>query len=117
MRTAHYEKGYIYTARELLLLAKKVGRMARYCERIKDESSLITVETFSRDTKKKRDSVKVVVMLTLPKSSLRAESRRPEALDALDRCCEKLEHQIERYKEKHGSRGKSARRIMRHKGT
>ena len=114
MRTAHYEKGYVYTSREFLLLAKKIGRMARYCQRIKDESSLITVETFSRDTKKRKDSVKVVVMLTLPKASLRAESRRPDALDALDRCLEKLEHQIERYKEVHGSRGKSARRAIRH---
>ena len=102
MRITHYEKGYFYTTRELLLLAKKVGRLARYCERIKDEASLITVETASRDTKKQRDSVKVVLMISLPKKTLRAESRRPHALDAVDRCTEKLESQIEKYKAQHG---------------
>jgi ribosomal subunit interface protein len=102
MHIAHYEKGYTYTTRELLLLAKKVGRMARYCEKVKDEGSLITVETLSRDTKKRRDSVKVVIMISLPYTTLRAESRRPQALDALDRCLEKLESQIEKYKARHG---------------
>ena len=101
MRIVHYEKGYIYTTRELLLLAKKVGRLARYCEKMKDEGSLITVETLSRDTKKRQDSVKVVLMVTLPEKTLRAESRRPEALDAIDRCVEKLESQIEKYKARH----------------
>ena len=103
MHITHYEKGYTYTTSELLLLAKKVGRLARYCERMKDESSLMTVETFARDTKKRQDSVKVVIMLTLPQKVLRAESRRPHALDAIDRCAEKLESQIEKYKAMHAA--------------
>lgn len=115
MRIVHYEKGYTYADRERLLLAKKIGRLARYCERIKDEGSLITVETHCRDTKKQRDSVKVAIMIRLPEKSLRAESRRPRALDAADRCTEKLESQIEKYKEMHGSRVKTARRELRHK--
>lgn len=114
MRIVHYGKGYQYTDRERLLLAKKIGRLARYCERIKDEGSLITVETISRDTKKQWDSVKVVIMITLPHKTLRAESRRPEALDAVDRCTEKLESQVEKYKEMHGSRAKAARMFLRH---
>ena len=104
MRIVHYEKGYFYTTNELLLLAKKVGRLARYCEKIKDEGSIITVETVSRDTKKEQDSVKVVLMVTLPKKTLRADSRRPQALDAIDRCVEKLESQIEKYKARHGTK-------------
>ena len=103
MHIVHYEKGYLYTTRELLLLARKVGRLARYCQKMKDEGSLITVETISRDTKKRQDSVKVVVMVTLPQKTLRAESRRPQALDAIDRCIEKLESPLEKYKAKHGS--------------
>ena len=104
MHIVHYEKGYFYTTDELLLLAKKVGRLARYCEKIKDEGSIITVETVSRDTKKEQDSVKVVVMVTLPKKTLRSDSRRPQALDAIDRCVEKLESQIEKYKARHGTK-------------
>jgi ribosomal subunit interface protein len=114
MRLTHYEKGYTYTTRELLLLARKIGRLARYCRRMTDESSLLTVETISRDTKKQRDSVKVMITIRLPRKTLRSTSRRPQALEAIDRCCDKLESQIERYKEVHGSRAKAARRVARH---
>ena len=80
-----------------------------------DEGSIIKVETISRATKKRRDSVKVMVMITLPHKTLRAESRRMKALSAIDRCCEKLESQIEKYKEMHASREKIARITARHR--
>lgn len=92
------------------MIAKKVGRLSRYCTRIQDESSEIRVEAISRDTKKERDSVKVMITIVLPKKVLRAESRRSEALEAVDRCCEKLEGQIELYKEKHASSSGVARK-------
>jgi len=110
LRVTHYEKGYIYTASELLMMAKKIGRLSRYCKRIMDESSLIKVETISRATKKRRDSVKVMVTITLPHKTLRAESRRKTALGAIDRCCEKLESQIEKYKDAHLRRAQARRR-------
>ena len=101
LKVTHYEKGYTYTASALIILAKKIGRLSRYCKKVMDESSVIKVETISRDTKKQRDSVKVVISIILPKKMLRAESRRSDALDAIDRCMEKLESQIKKYKEKH----------------
>lgn len=101
LKVTHFEKGYTYTAREFLMAAKKVGRLSRYCKKLMDESSLIKVETVSRDTKKQRDSVKVTITIRLPKKMLRAESRKPKALEAIDRCLEKLERQIEKYKEMH----------------
>lgn len=85
------------------MLAKKVGRLTRYCNKIKDEGSIVNVETVSRDTKKQRDNVKVMITMTLPKKTLRAESRKKDALSAIDRCCEKLESQIEKYKAQHCS--------------
>ena len=114
LRVTHYEKGYIYTASELMMVAKKIGRLSRYCKRMMDESSLMRVETVSRDTKKRRDSVKVVMTIILPHKTLRAESRKSKALDAIDRCCEKLESQLERYKETHAG-GKEQRRKARRK--
>jgi ribosomal subunit interface protein len=101
LKVTHYEKGYTYTASELLILAKKIGRLSRYCRRMCDEGSSIKVETISRDTKKQNDAVKVMITIHLPKRMLRAESRRPQALDAIDRCCEKLESQIKKYKAMH----------------
>jgi len=89
------------------MLAKKVGRLSRYCKKMMDESSLMKVETVSRDTKKQRDSVKVMISIILPKKTIRAESRKSKALEAIDRCCEKLEAQLKKYKEMHLKRKKS----------
>jgi ribosomal subunit interface protein len=99
MNVQHFEKGFVYGAEELPLLARKIGKLATYCDRLKDEASAIRVETEARNTAKSRDSVKVMVTVSLPRAVLRAESRRARAAEALDRCMEKLEPQIKRYKE------------------
>ena len=107
MHIEHFEKDVTYSDTELLLLVKKVGRLATYCSKLKDEASSIRVETERRDTKKNRDQVKVMITVHLPKKTLRAESRKFEALDALDSCVEKLEAQIKKYKEMHTGLGKA----------
>jgi ribosomal subunit interface protein len=99
MNIQHFEKGLRYSDRELLLLAKKIGKLATYCKKLKDASSAIRVEAERRETEKVRDQVKVMMTVELPHKTLRAESRRPAVLDAIDRCIEKLEPQIKRYKE------------------
>jgi ribosomal subunit interface protein len=106
MKIVHYEKGVIYSDWERRMAAKKIGRLTRYCRRLTNEGSMITMEALRRGTQKKRDSVKVMVTITLPRQTLRAESRRFDVLEAVDRCVEKLERQIERYKERHGGRGR-----------
>lgn len=100
MNVFHFEKNIQYTADDLLKLARKVGKLATYCKKLTDPSSSIRVEAERRSTKKERDQVKVMVNVDLPGKIMRAESRRPTSLDALDRCIEKLEPQIKRYKEK-----------------
>lgn len=107
MHVEHFEKGIRYNDQELLLLAKKIGRLATYCQRLKDEGSSIRVEAEKRDTKKDRDQVKVMITVHLPGTVLRAESRKFKALDAVDSCMEKLESQIKRYKEKHTGRSRA----------
>lgn len=99
MNVEHFEKGMTYNDRELLLLARKIGKLATYCRRLKDESSTIRVEAEERPTKKDRDSVKVMITVYLPQKTLRAESRRPTAMDAVDRCVQKLEPQLKKYKD------------------
>jgi len=74
--------------------------LATYCKRIKDESSIIRVDTERRSTKKDRDSLKMTITIDLPNKKLRAESRRLSVLEAIDRCMEKLEPQVKKYKEK-----------------
>ncbi len=107
MHVEHFEKGVRYDDKELLLLARKVGKLATYCQRLKDEGSSIRVEAEARDTKKSQDRVKVMVTVHLPKMILRAESRKYTALEALDSCVEKLERDIKRYKEEHTGVGRA----------
>ena len=39
-------------ADQLLLIARKIGKLATYCGRIKDKASMIRVESERRDAKK-----------------------------------------------------------------
>ncbi len=107
MHVEHFEKGVRYNDEELILLAKKIGKLATYCRFLKNEGSSIRVEAEKRDTKKDRDQVKVMVTVHLPKKILRVESRKYMPLEALDSCIEKLEGQITKYKEMHSGRTKA----------
>lgn len=105
MRVLHFEKGLHYNDQELLVLARKIGKLATYCARLKSEDSFIRVEAEKRDTKKDRDSVKVTVEVSLPGKILMAESRRNDVIEALDRALEKIEPQLMRYKDMKVNRG------------
>jgi ribosomal subunit interface protein len=105
MNVQHFEKGIVYTDKQLMLIARKIGKLATYCRKVKDEASMIRVEAERRDTKKERDQVKVMVNVVLPHKMMRAECRKDDVIEALDRCIEKLEPQVERYKELHMRKG------------
>lgn len=107
MHVEHLEKGVRYSDQDLLLLAKKIGKLATYCRFLKDEGSVIRVEAERRDTKKDRDQVKVMLTLALPHKVLRSESRKFTALEAFDSCAEKIKPQIDRYKEMHSGKGRA----------
>lgn len=107
MHVEHFEKGVRYSDQDLILLAKKIGKLATYCRFLKDEGSMIRVEAERRDTKKERDQAKVMLTLVLPNKVLRAESRKNTVLEALDSCTEKLKPQIDRYKEMHTGKGRA----------
>lgn len=100
MNIQHFEKNFSFTGRELPTVARKIGKIATYCKRVKDAASAIRVEVERQGTKKERDQIMVIVTVELPEKILRAESRKPDMIEALDRCIEKLEPQLKRYKEK-----------------
>lgn len=107
MNIQHVEKGFHYSAKELKAVATKIGKLATYCNKVKDESSYIRVDAENRKTEKKRDAMKVAMTIKLPSKILRAESRRPEVTEAIDRCVEKLTTQVKKYKELHTAKGKA----------
>lgn len=106
MHIEHFEKGIRYNDKELLILARKLGKMATYCSRLKDESSVIRVEAERRESKKENDEVKVMITVTLPQKVLRAESRKKTVVEAMDRAVEKLEPQLIKYKELNTRKGR-----------
>jgi ribosomal subunit interface protein len=107
MNIQHFEKGFHYTDKELLLVARKIGKLATYCKRVKDESSSIRVEAESRSTQKQKDSIKIMITVDLPTKTLRAESRKSTVEEAVDRCTEKLVPQLKKYKELNTQRGRA----------
>lgn len=108
MNIQHFEKGLHYNDKELLIMARKVGKLATYCSRVKDEASLIRVEAVRSDTKKNRDQVTVAITVELPHKVLRSESLKNHVIEALDRALEKMKPQLDKYKELHS--GKAAAR-------
>ncbi len=115
MNILHFEKNFQYNDKQLLVVARKIGKLATVCSRIKDESSVIRIEAEGRDTKKDRDQTKVTITIELPQKLLVADSRKKDVLEALDRCVEKLTPQLEKYKELHSRQGmiKKARKHSR----
>jgi ribosomal subunit interface protein len=113
MNVEHFEKGVRYTDTELLQVAKKIGKLANYCGKLKDESSVIRVEAERRPTKKAADEVHVMMTVELPGNTLRSESRKKAILEAFDRAVEKLEPQLLKYKELHTQKGKARKAEMR----
>jgi ribosomal subunit interface protein len=107
MQIEHFEKGVRYTDKELLQVARRIGKMATYCSRLKDESSIIRVEAEHLPTKKQADEVHVMITVALPQKTFRSESRKAAILEAFDRAVEKLEPQLIEYKERRLGKGKA----------
>lgn len=99
MNIQHFERNFAYTGQELPTVARKIGKLATYCKRVKDAASAIRVEVERQKTRKERDQIMMIVTVELPEKILRAESRKNDVIEALDRCIEKLEPQVKRYKE------------------
>jgi len=99
MQILHYEKNFRYSDRQFLAVARKLGKLATFCTRVQDESSFIRIDVECRLTEKRQDQLKVSITLELPEKWLRAVSRRPDVVEAVDRCVEKLEPQVKKYKE------------------
>ncbi|MDA1208833.1 MAG: HPF/RaiA family ribosome-associated protein [bacterium] len=110
MKILHYEKNFHYTDRELLLVVRKIGTLATYCKRLKDDGSSIRIDVENRATKKERDQLKMMVTIEIPGKTLRAESRKSTITEAIERCCEKLEPQLKKYKDMHSKKVRTKKR-------
>ena len=104
MQILHHEKNFRYSDSQFLAVARKLGKLGTFCKRVQDEASSIRIDVERRLTEKQQDQLKVSVTIDLPEKCLRAESRRLDVVEAVDRCVEKLEPQLKKYKELRMSR-------------
>ena len=88
-------------------VARKLGKLATFCKRLKNDDSFIRIDVEARNTQKTRDQLKISITVELPGKELRAESRKGDIIEGVDRCVEKLEPQVKKYKDLHTSRGQS----------
>ncbi len=101
MNIQHHEVGFKLTDEERMHMAEKLGHLAHYCKYMMDESTKIFVSSELRDTEKAKDRMKVSITIEFHDHTERADSRREMLLASFDRCIEKLEPQVKRYKDKH----------------
>ena len=102
MHVSHHEKGFQYTDKDFLRIVKRVGKLATYCKRVKDDGSMIRIDAERRDgTQKARDQYKVSVTINLPNQTIRAESRKETVREAADRAIAKVTAPLKRYKEQY----------------
>ena len=106
MNINHFEKNFHYTDKEMLHVARKLGKLATFCKRLKDDASVIKIEAEKRSTKKASDEMKAVIIIELPGKVLKADSRKSTITEAVDRACDKLEPQLKKYKDMHSKRSR-----------
>ncbi len=106
MNIQHFEKGLTYSDEQVKLIARKVGKLATYCEKVRDEGSSIRIDSEARKTIKGRDRMKVSITIELPGKVLRSSSRKPDPMEAVDRAIEKVAPQIKKYKAKRIKKGR-----------
>ncbi|HAI98290.1 TPA: hypothetical protein DCL30_01955, partial [Candidatus Peribacteria bacterium] len=106
MKIIHLERGFSYSDAQRLTLARKLSRLATYCKRLNREDSVVRIESEMQPTEKNRDQILISITVELPGKNLRAESRKRDPIEAVDRCMEKLEPQLKKYKELKTRRGR-----------
>ena len=112
-----HSKGLVLTDEEKAYIQTKVETLAKYADRIKDDSSELRTDIVRKDTKSSSDAVTCVITMTIPKSTLRAEAHGALVKEAFDLAKPKLKQQIDTYKEKihHGSATKTRKSCCRMK--
>jgi len=82
------------------VLREKFSKLAKFADRIGDESTEIRVEMAHEEAKKKEDAYLCALTLFVPQDTLRAESRNEALETAIDDVLEKIKKPIEYYKDK-----------------
>lgn len=95
------QKNITLSDSQLEFVNKKIEKLSKLSNAVKDESSEIKINISKHDTKQEEDQIEVSINLSLPMQDINAISRgiTPEA--ALIDAREKIIVQLDKYKEKH----------------
>lgn len=93
------------TEEQQTTITEKIEHLAKYCERIGDDSTSVRVDIEPNKVKTDDKHVSFQATLFVPHAVLRAEVEAVTVEEALDLAFEKLQKQVERYKGKQHRRG------------
>jgi ribosomal subunit interface protein len=82
------------------LILKKIEKLTRLADKIKDESSEIKVDIKHEGVKDPQEAFLCKISVYVPQDTLHAEARDKNMMDSVDDVVEKLRKQIEHYKDK-----------------
>jgi ribosomal subunit interface protein len=82
------------------LIKEKVGKLLHLSSLLQDESTKIRVEVDHDPIQEKHKRIYTTVTIYIPKHTLRAEVHEKTLESSLDKCEDKLRHQIEKIKTK-----------------
>lgn len=94
---------------------EKIGGLEKYLEKVQEQGEVLCEVEVSRATKhhKKGDVFYAEVILHLPGRRMRAEEQGYDIRVALDKVRDRLQRDIEKYKNKEGLTGKALRHMAR----
>lgn len=79
-------------------IREKIEHLAKHSERMQDEATFVRVDVVQNKIKTSDENVVVEVTIQVPHGLIRAESSGISMEEALRSVCEKLEVQVEKYK-------------------
>ncbi len=92
-------------------IGKKINHLKHLGERVNDESTQVRVDVETNNLKNSDRNISLQITMFLPQALIRAESRAVSAEEAIDLAVEKMEKQLERYKNKSHRRDQSGKWI------
>lgn len=106
MRIEIFRKNVELTQKEESFVREKIEHLGKYSLKLEDESILVKVEIFRNKVKSTDDKIVVEITIDVPHSIIRAEEAGAILEEALNKACDRLKRQIEKYKNSHDYRTK-----------
>ena len=111
MQVTIFEKNLHLNENQKEYITSKVENLKTYSERVDDESTKVSVDVETRNSKISDKDISIQITMYVPNAVIRAEVDSTTVEEGVDIAVEKLKKQIERYKTKQNRRDSSGKWI------